>query len=66
MTKNGVTTQLEYDSDNPDVLTSYGNKAITYNANGEVSSYDGWDYTWTRGRLSSIRKSSGEIGRAHV
>ena len=66
VTKNGTTTQFGYDSDNPDVLTSYGNKAITYNANGGVSSYDGWDYTWSKGKLSSIRKSSGGSSRAVI
>lgn len=33
---------------------------------GRVSSYDGWDYTWTRGKLSSIRKSSGGSSRALI
>ena len=64
--KNGVTTQFGYDTDYPDRLTSYGSKTITYNSNGGVSSYDGWDYTWTRGRLSSIRKSSGGSSRAVI
>ena len=33
---------------------------------GRVSSYDGWDYTWTRGKLSSIRKNTGSSSRAII
>ena len=55
-----TTTSLSYsDTTNPDRLTSYGSKAITYNTNGGVASYDGWDYTWNKGKLSRISKTLG-------
>ena len=55
-----TTTSLSYsDTTNPDRLTSYGSKAITYNTNGDVASYDGWDYTWNKGKLSKISKTLG-------
>lgn len=66
MTKNGVTTQLGYDTAQPDRLISYGGKAITYNTNGGVSSYDGWDYTWSKGKLSTIRKILSGTSRALI
>ena len=50
-----------------DRLTSYNGKSITYNANGGVASYDGWNYTWNKGKLSGISKTSiGSIARAAV
>ncbi len=46
-------------------MTSYNGKTITYNANGGVASYDGWNYTWNKGKLSGISKISiGSIARA--
>ena len=39
-----------------DKLTALGSKAITYNANGEMTSFDDWTYSWSKGKLSSIRK----------
>ncbi len=48
-------------------MTSYNGKTITYNANGGVASYDGWNYTWSNGKLSGISKTSiGSIARAAV
>ena len=58
-----TTTTFGYDSDR---LTSFGGKAITYNANGGVASYDGWNYTWSKGKLSSIRKNLGSSSRAVI
>jgi len=59
-----------YDSTQKDRLTSFDGKAITYNTLGGVASYDGWNYTWYKGRLSTIRKdldsSSAAINRAVV
>ena len=34
-----------------DRLTKFGTKSITYNANGEMTSYDGWTYSWSKGKL---------------
>ena len=44
---------------NADKLTAFGNKAITYNANGEMASFDGWDYSWSKGKLSRMEKTIG-------
>ena len=47
------------DTAHPDRLTSYNGKAITYNANGGVATYDGWNYNWNnRGKLASITTTS--------
>ncbi len=62
-----TTTTFGYtDTAHPDRLTSFGGKAITYNANGGVASYDGWNYTWNKGKLSSIRKNLGSFSRAVI
>ena len=53
-------TSFSYSNDK---LTSFGSKAITYNSNGGVSTYDGWDYTWSKGRLSTIRTEYGGSAR---
>ena len=37
-----TTTTFGYDNDR---LISFGSKDITYNANGEVTSYDDWNYS---------------------
>ena len=60
VTTNGTTVQLGYtDTTHPDRLTSYNGKAITYNSNGGVASYDGWNYNWNnQGKLSSITTTS--------
>ena len=42
-----------------DRLTKFGTKAITYNANGEMTSFDGWDYSWSKGKLSRMEKTIG-------
>ena len=56
VTTNGNSITLGYTNDR---LTSYNNKAITYNANGGVASYDGWNYNWNnRGKLASITTKS--------
>ena len=62
--KNGAATQFGYNDAAPDKLISYNGKAITYNSIGAVSSYDGWDYTWSKGKLSSITKNLGSTSRA--
>ena len=62
VTKNGAITMFGYDTTNPDRLTSYKNKAITYNANGGVSSYDGYNYAWNKGKLASISKGNFATG----
>ena len=49
---------------NSDRLTSFDGKAITYNTNGEVASYDGWNYTWTNGRLTQIKATGSNATRA--
>ena len=54
------------DAQNPDRLTSYNGKAITYNANGGVASYDGYTYTWNKGKLSSISKVLDSSPRALI
>ena len=54
----GSTKTFGYDEAHPDRLASYNGKTITYNANGGVDSYDGWNYSWSKGKLSSISKTS--------
>ena len=54
------TTSFSYSGDK---LTSFGSKAITYNSNGGVSSYDGWTYNWSNGRLSGLMKNIGSTTR---
>lgn len=49
-----------------DKLTAYSGSSLTYNANGGVSSYDGWDYTWSKGKLSTIRKILSGTSRALI
>ena len=60
VTSSGNTINFGYtDTAHPDRLTSYNGKAITYNANGGVASYDGWNYNWNnRGKLASITTKS--------
>ena len=55
VTSNGNTINFGYTDDR---LTSYDGKSITYNLNGEVASYDGWNYSWNKGKLSSITTTS--------
>ncbi len=45
-----------YGESMPDKLTSFNGKNITYDANGRVSTYDGWTYAWERDKLKSIEK----------
>ena len=47
-----------YSESEPDVLVSFNSKAITYNSDGCVATYDGWNYSWTNGRLSYLSKGS--------
>ena len=54
------------DAQTPDRLTSYNGKSITYNANGGVASYDGYTYTWNKGKLSSISKVLDSSPRALI
>ena len=61
--KNGAATQFGYSDAAPDKLISYNGKAITYNSIGAVSSYDGWSYTWSKGKLRSIKKNLGGTSR---
>lgn len=55
---NGETTTFEYGNTQwQDQLTSVNGKALTYDANGNLKSYDGAEYTWSHGKqLSSITK----------
>ena len=62
----GTPTKTETFTYDADKLTAYNGSSLTYNANGGVSAYDGWDYTWTRGKLSSIRKNTGSSSRAII
>ena len=61
-----TTETYTYDTTHTDRLTAFGNKAITYNANGEMASFDGWSYSWSKGRLSGVSQtvSSGGFSRA--
>ena len=47
-----VITSYTYDGTQVDRLASFGGKAITYDANGCVNTYDDWTYTWTKGKLT--------------
>lgn len=52
------TITYEYgDADNPNGLTSYNGKSITYDANGNPLTYRGYTMTWEKGRqLASMSK----------
>jgi len=68
-TPNGTYTSQTFtygDTTHTDRLTAFCNKAITYNANGEMASFDGWSYSWSKGRLSGVSQtvSSGGFSRA--
>ena len=56
VTKNGaVTGTFAYGGANHDRLSSFNGKAVTYDANGNPLSYDGYTYSWQRGsQLSGI------------
>ncbi len=56
MTKNGaVTGTFAYGGANHDRLSSFNGKTVTYDANGNPLSYDGYTYSWQRGsQLSGI------------
>lgn len=53
-----TTTNFGYNSAHPDRLTTFGGKAITYDANGCVKTYDGWTYTWINGKLTKCVRGS--------
>ena len=55
-----------YNTTHPDRLTNFNGKAITYNSMGCVSSYDGCNYSWSRGKLSTISKNISNVSRAVV
>ena len=57
-TVNGEKTVFAYSNTQwQDQLTSVNGKALTYDANGNLQSYDGAEYTWSHGKqLSSITK----------
>ena len=50
-----------YDTTHPDRLVSYNGKPITYDYQGNLRSYDGKTYSWTKGRLSRIEVGTGEF-----
>ncbi len=54
-----TTSTYVYDTSYPDRLTSFNGKTISYDANGCVKTYDGRTYSWTRGKLFSIRQEFG-------
>jgi RHS repeat-associated protein len=47
------------DSNWKDKLTSYDGKSITYDANGNPMTYDGWTYTWESGRQLKTSNGNG-------
>ena len=57
-----MTTSYTYDSAQPDRLITFDSKAITYDTNGCVKTYDGWTYTWTRGRLTKCVRGTKLLG----
>ena len=57
-----MTTSYIYDGTQVDRLASFGGKAITYDANGCVKTYDGWTYTWTKGKLTKRVRGTRLLG----
>ena len=53
-----VEDMFSYSTTYPDRLISFNNKSITYNDNGCIKTYDGWTYTWNKGKLSCIEKNT--------
>ena len=51
------TKSYGYDLAQTDRLFLLGFKRITYDSLGYVKTYDGWTYTWDKGRLVSMQKS---------
>ena len=51
-----------YSSSQPDKLTSFDGHSITYNAMGCPTSFNGFNATWTRGKLSGLSRSGSQIG----
>ena len=63
-TSSGTTSTQSFtygDTANPDRLTKFGSKAITYNTMGCPTSYDGKDFTWSKGKLNSVKKGSPKV-----
>ena len=50
-----------YDASLPDRLTSFNGSAITYNAIGCPTSFDGYMAVWSRGKLAMLSKSGTQI-----
>lgn len=48
-------------SSDPDQLTSYDGKAITYDTNGNMLTYNGWSYTWQNKQLATAGNSTSNI-----
>ena len=55
------TKSFVYDSTHKDRLINYNGNAITYNNAGYLSSYNGKNYTWQRGKLSGITKGNPKL-----
>ena len=55
-----------YSTSYPDRLASFNNKTITYDNNGCVKTYDGWTYTWDKGKLTSISNSASSLARLPI
>lgn len=52
------TKSYGYDLAQPDRLFLLGLNRITYDSLGYVKTYDGWTYTWNKGRLVSMQKTT--------
>ena len=54
--------EITYDSTWKDQMVSCDGKAMTYDGMGNLISFDGVTYTWTRGRkLASVTKADGTV-----
>ena len=47
---------FSYDSTHPDRLSKWGTESISYNGMGSPTTYNGYNVSWTRGKLSGFRK----------
>ena len=57
------TNSYSYDSAQNDRLIAFNGKSIVYNSAGYPTSYDGWTYSWSKGKFTGISNFSSLTGR---
>ena len=57
------TNSYSYDAEQNDRLIAFNGKNISYNSAGYPISYDGWTYSWSKGKFTGISNFSSLTGR---